>query len=131
MTASHLKKFRFFSDKYFASFQTLTTKKMSQLRNDFNIFKEQQREMNQSFIERLKTLEIQNQKSTIKSSENTESIPIIVQIRNILEKLISFDDRIKRIEELDPFDNRVNIFFKSEISNRFKNFTIAITLTII
>jgi len=84
---------------------------MYQLRNDFNIFKEQQREMNQSFIERLKTLEIQNQKSTIKSSENTESIPIIVQIRNILEKLISFDDRIKRIEELDPFENRVNILF--------------------
>ncbi len=84
---------------------------MYQLRNDFNIFKEQQREMNQSFIERLNTLEIQNQKSTIKSSENTESIPIIVQIRNILEKLISFDDRIKRIEELDPFENRVNILF--------------------
>ncbi len=82
---------------------------MGQLRNDLNAFKEQQRELNQSFIERLNSLEVRNQKSTIRSNENTESITTIVQIRNILEKLISFDDRIKRIEELNPVQNQVNI----------------------
>ena len=81
---------------------------MTKLRNDLNDFKEQQRELNQSFIERLNSLEIKNKEST-RSTENAESIPIIVQIRNILEKLISFDDRIKKIEELDRFDNQVNI----------------------
>ena len=81
---------------------------MTKLRNDLNDFKEQQRELNQSFIERLNSLEIKNKEST-RSTENADSIPIIVQIRNILEKLISFDDRIKKIEELDRFDNQVNI----------------------
>ena len=81
---------------------------MTKLRNDLNDFKEQQRELNQSFIERLNSLEIKNKEST-RSTENAESITIIVQIRNILEKLISFDDRIKKIEELDRFDNQVNI----------------------
>jgi hypothetical protein len=81
---------------------------MTKLRNDLNDFKEQQRELNQSFIERLNSLEIKNKEST-RSTENAESIPIIFQIRNILEKLISFDDRIKKIEELDRFDNQVNI----------------------
>jgi len=82
---------------------------MGQFRNDLNAFKEQQRELNQSFIERLNSLEVQNQKSTIRSNENTESITTIVKIRNILEKLISFDDRIKRIEELNPVQNQVKI----------------------
>ena len=85
------------------------TIEMGQFRNDLNAFKEQQRELNQSFIERLNSLEVQNQKSTIRSNENTESITTIVKIRNILEKLISFDDRIKRIEELNPVQNQVKI----------------------
>ncbi len=82
---------------------------MGQLRNDLNAFKEQQRELNQSFIERLNSLEVQKQNVTSRSNENTEAILTIVQIRNISEKLISFDDRIKRIEELNPDQNQVNI----------------------
>ena len=82
---------------------------MGQLRNDLNAFKEQQRELNQSFIERSNSLEVQKQNLTSRSNENTEAIPTIVQIRNISEKLISFDDRIKRIEELNPDQNQVNI----------------------
>ena len=84
-------------------------KEMGQLKNDLNAFKEQQRELNQSFIERLNSLEVQKQNLTSISNENTEAIPTIVQIRNISEKLISFDDRIKRIEELNPDQNQVNI----------------------
>ena len=82
---------------------------MGQLRNDLNAFKQQQRELNQSFIERLNSLEVQKQNLTSRSNENTETVLIIDQIRNISEKLISFDDRIKRIEELNPDQNQVNI----------------------
>ena len=69
-------------------------KKMSKLRNDFNIFKEQQVELNQSLTQRLRLLEDQNQNSVRRFNENTEQFASVVQIRNISEKLISFDDRI-------------------------------------
>ncbi len=78
-------------------FLSILIKEMGQLRNDLNAFKEQQRELNQSFIERLNSLEVQKQNVTSRSNENTEAILTIVQIRNISEKLISFEIR-RRLE---------------------------------
>ena len=92
---------------------------MGQLKNDLNAFKEQQRELNQSFIERLNSLEVQKQNLTSGSNENTETIPTFVQIKNILEKLISFDDRIKRIEELNQDQNQVNILINIKKEKNF------------
>jgi hypothetical protein len=89
---------------------------MGKIREDLNAFKEQQRELNQDLIERLNSLEVQ----TKRSNENTEAISTIVQIKNILEKLISFDDRLKRIEELNPVDNQVEKCIISEIRNSSK-----------
>jgi hypothetical protein len=89
---------------------------MGKIREDLNAFKEQQRELNQDLIERLNSLKVQ----TKRSNENTEAISTIVQIKNILEKLISFDDRLKRIEELNPVDNQVEKCIISEIRNSSK-----------
>jgi hypothetical protein len=82
-------------------------KKMSKLRNDFNIFKEQQVELNQSLTQRLRLLEDQNQNSVRRFNENNEKFASVVQISNILEKLISFDDRIKKLEDPNTVNNQV------------------------
>jgi len=80
---------------------------MGKLRNDFNVFKEQQVELNQSLTERLILLEDQNQNSVRRFNENNEKFASVVQISNILEKLISFDDRIKRLEDPITVNNQV------------------------
>jgi hypothetical protein len=82
-------------------------KKMSKLRNDFNIFKEQQVELNQSLTQRLRLLEDQNQNSVRRFNENNEKVASVVQISNISEKLISFDARIKRLEDPITVNNQV------------------------
>ena len=80
---------------------------MRKLRNDFNIFKEQQVELNQSLTQRLRLLEDQNQNSVRRFNENNEKVASVVQISNILEKLISFDDRIKKLEDPNTVNNQV------------------------
>ncbi len=80
---------------------------MSKLRNDFNIFKEQQVELNQSLTQRLRLLEDQNQNSVRRFNENNEKVASVVQISNISEKLISFDARIKRLEDPITVNNQV------------------------
>ena len=80
---------------------------MSKLRNDFNVFKEQQEELNQSLTQRLRLLEDQNQNSVRGFNENNEQFATVVQISNISEKLISFDDRIKRLEAPNTVNNQV------------------------
>ena len=80
---------------------------MSKLRNDFNIFKEQQVELNQSLTQRLRLLEDQNQNSVRRFNENNEQFATVVQISNISEKLISFDARIKRLENPITVNNQV------------------------
>ncbi len=62
---------------------------------------------------------MQKQNLTSGSNENTETIPTFVQIKNILEKLISFDDRIKRIEELNQDQNQVNILINIKKEKNF------------
>ena len=80
---------------------------MGKLRNDFDAFKEQQTQLNQNMTERLLSLEVHNQNSVSKLIENTEPIATVVQIRSILEKLISFDDRIKILENPSPVNFQV------------------------
>ena len=80
---------------------------MSKLRNDFNVFKEQQVELNQSLTQRLRLLENQNQNSVRRFNENNEKVASVVQISNISEKLISFDARIKRLEDPITVNNQV------------------------
>ena len=84
---------------------------MRKLRNDFNFFKEQQVELNQSLTQRLRSLEDQNKNSVRRFNENNEQSATVVQISNILEKLISFDDRIKRLEDSDTVNNQVIFVF--------------------
>ena len=80
---------------------------MGKLRDDFNVFKEQQVELNQSLTQRLRLLEDQNQNSVRRFNENNEKYASVVQISNISEKLISFDDRIKRLEAPNTVNNQV------------------------
>ena len=80
---------------------------MGKLRNDFNFFKEQQVGLNQSLTQRLCSLEDQNKNSVRRFNENNEQSATVVQISNILEKLISFDDRIKRLEDPITVNNQV------------------------
>ena len=84
---------------------------MGKLRNDFNFFKEQQVELNQSLTQRLRSLEDQNKNTVRRFYENNEQSATVVQISNILEKLISFDDRIKRLEDPDTVNNQVTFVF--------------------
>jgi hypothetical protein len=80
---------------------------MGKLRDDINVFKEQQVELNQSLTQRLRLLEDQNQNSVRRFNENNEQFATVVQISNISEKLISFDDRIKRLEAPNTVNNQV------------------------
>jgi len=93
---------------------------MGKLRDDFNVFKEQQVELNQSLTQRLRLLEDQNQNSVRRFNENNEKFASVVQIRNISEKLISFDARIKKLEDPITVNNQV-IFAFSIKNQRFSN----------
>ena len=96
---------------------------MGKLRDDFNVFKEQQVELNQSLTQRLRLLEDQNQNSVRRFNENNEKYASVVQISNISEKLISFDDRIKKLEDQITVNNQVTFVLvlktnDSEIKNQ-------------
>ena len=73
---------------------------MSEFRNQLNAFKEQQTELNQNFLERLNSLEEQNKNTN-------EPLSALVQIGTILEKLATFDDRLKKLEFQSPINNQV------------------------
>ena len=99
---------------------------MGKLRDDFNVFKEQQVELNQSLTQRLRLLEDQNQNSVRRFNENNEQFATVVQISNISEKLISFDARIKRLEDPITVNNQVTFAFilkltiqKLKLQNKF------------
>ena len=81
---------------------------MDQSKNEFNAFKEHQKELNQNLIQRLNSLEVKNQNSIRRFYENSQQFATVVQIKNLVDKLTSFDDRIKRLE--DPIKNQVRIF---------------------
>ena len=93
---------------------------MVKLRNDFDVFKQQQIELNQSFIKRLHSLEAQTQNSVKSFNENNEQFAIaVVQVRNILEKHISLEDRIKRLENLNSSKKQVKIVGKCKKQGNF------------
>ena len=75
---------------------------MGKLRNDLNAFKEKQAELNQNMAQRLLTLEVQTQNSIERQNVNSQRFATVVQISDILEKLGSFDDRVKRLEDPNP-----------------------------
>ncbi len=83
---------------------------MDQSKNEFNAFKEHQKEPNQNLIQRLNSLEVKNQNSIRRFYENSQQFATVVQIKNLVDKLTSFDDRIKRLEDLDPINNQVRFF---------------------
>ena len=95
---------------------------MGQLKSEFNAFKEHQKELNQNLIQRLNSLEVKNQNSIRRFYENSQQFATVVQIKNLVDKLTSFDDRIKRLE--DPIKNQVRIFLYIYIKT--KNMTIKI-----
>jgi hypothetical protein len=80
---------------------------MGKLRNDFDAFKAQQTELSQSLTQRLHSLEVLYQNSVREFNENTGTFATVAQVMNILEKLISFDSRIKRLEDRNPANNQV------------------------
>jgi len=83
---------------------------MGQLKSEFNAFKEHQKGLNQNLIQRLNSLEVKNQNSIRRFNENSQQFATVVQIKNLVDKLTSFDDRIKRLEDLDPINNQVRFF---------------------
>ena len=94
---------------------------MDQSKNEFNAFKEHQKELNQNLIQRLNSLEVKNQNSIRRFHENSQQFATVVQIKNHVDKITSFDDRIKRLE--DPIINQVRFFY---IYIKNKNITIKI-----
>ena len=97
---------------------------MGQLKSEFNAFKEHQKELNQNLIQRLNSLEVKNQNSIRRFNENSQQFATIVQIKKLVDKLTLFDDRIKRLEDLNPIKNQVRIFLYIYIKT--KNMTIKI-----
>ena len=83
---------------------------MGQLKSEFNAFKEDQKELNQNLIRRLNSIEIKNQNSIRRFNENSQQFATIVQIKKLVDKLTSFDDRIKRLEDINPINNKVRFF---------------------
>ena len=90
---------------------------MGQLKSEFNAFKEHQKELNQNLIQRLNSLEVKNQNSIRRFNENSQQFATVVQIKNLVDKLTLFDDRIKRLEDLNLIKNQVRFFLYIYIKN--------------
>ena len=76
---------------------------MGQLKNEFNAFKEQQTELNQSIIQRLNSIEAGNQSVIRQIEEYNGTISTVVQIQSIRNELVAFEGRIKILERLNQF----------------------------
>ena len=74
---------------------------MDQLKNEFNAFKEQQMELNQSVIQRLNSIEAGNQSMRRQTEEYNGTISTVVQIQSIRNELVAFEGRIKILERLN------------------------------
>jgi len=74
---------------------------MGQLKNEFNAFKEQQTELNQSIIQRLNSIEAGNQSMRRQTEEYNGTISTVVQIQSIRNELVAFEGRIKILERLN------------------------------
>jgi hypothetical protein len=76
---------------------------MGQLKNEFNAFKEQQTELNQSIIQRLNSIEAGNQRVIRQIEEYNGTISTVVQIQSIRNELVAFEGRIRILERLNQF----------------------------
>ena len=74
---------------------------MGQLKNEFNAFKEQQTELNQSIIQRLNSIEAGNQRVIRQIEEYNGTISTVVQIQSIRNELVAFEGRIRILERLN------------------------------
>jgi hypothetical protein len=83
---------------------------MGQLKSELNAYKEHQKELNQNLIQRLNSLEVKNQNSIRRFNENSQQFATVVQIKKLVDKLTLFDNRIKRLENLNPINNQVRFF---------------------
>ena len=74
---------------------------MGQLKNEFNAFKEQQTELNQSIIQRLNSIEAGNQSMRRQTEEYNGTISTVVPIQSIRNELVAFEGRIRILEGLN------------------------------
>ena len=74
---------------------------MGQLKNEFNAFKEQQTELNQSIIQRLNSIEAGNQSVIRQIEEYNGTISTVVQIQSMRNELVAFEGRIRILEGLN------------------------------
>ena len=74
---------------------------MGQLKNEFNAFKEQQTELNQSIIQRLNSIEAGNQSVIRQIEEYNGIISTVVQIQSMRNELVAFEGRIRILEGLN------------------------------
>ena len=74
---------------------------MDQLKNEFNAFKEQQMELNQSVIQRLNSIEAGNQSMRRQTEEYNGTISTVVPIQSIRNELVAFEGRIRILEGLN------------------------------
>ena len=74
---------------------------MGQLKNEFNAFKEQQTELNQSIIQRLNSIEAGNQSVIRQIEEYNGTISTAVQIQSMRNELVAFEGRIRILEGLN------------------------------
>ena len=72
---------------------------MEKIQKDFVAFKEEQHELNKSVGQQLRVINIQIQRFTERGHDLTDPVLSDIQTnKSILNKLVAFDDRIKRLE---------------------------------
>jgi hypothetical protein len=72
---------------------------MEKIQKDFVAFKEEQHELNKSVGQQLRVINIQIQRFTERGHDLTDPVLSDTQTnQSILNKLVAFDDRIKRLE---------------------------------
>ena len=93
---------------------------MDQLKNEFNAFKEQQMELNQSVIQRLNSIEAGNQSMRRQTEEYNGATSTAVQIQSIRNELVSFEARIRVLEYLNQTTNKHVITISNRLSLQFQ-----------
>ena len=72
---------------------------MGKLRNDFNAFKEDQRQVNQSLMEHLRLIRAQNESLSEQRHQCIENRSALIKIRIIFSKIAQYDERIRTLEK--------------------------------
>ena len=81
---------------------------MEKIQKDFVAFKEEQHELNKSVGQQLRVINIQIQRFTERGHDLIDTVLSDTQTnQSILNKLVAFDDRIKRLEVSNSESNKV------------------------